>query len=255
MAAETTNYGLTKPTANESYDITVFNQNADLIDAALKELEESKAEGAALAAHEADGVKHVTAAERTAWNAKAAGDHTHTAAEIGAATPAALNGYLPLSGGTLTGDLTIVKTAGAFWMKDTAAGRRSVIQQDQSGEGVALYNQLLDGSVGNSFKLLGEGAVLKDTVLIITKRAGSSTTYRLYGEHNKPTPADIGAAAASHSHGAGDITSGTLPVARGGTGAASISDTTYTTARYRASALVSTETNPTANGVINWTYE
>ena len=43
MAAETTNYGLTKPTANESYDITVFNQNADLIDAALKELEESKA--------------------------------------------------------------------------------------------------------------------------------------------------------------------------------------------------------------------
>ena len=38
MAAETTNYGLTKPAANESYDITVFNQNADLIDAALKDL-------------------------------------------------------------------------------------------------------------------------------------------------------------------------------------------------------------------------
>ena len=33
------------------------------------------------------------------------------------------------------------------------------------------------------------------------------------------TPANVGAAAASHKHAAGDITSGTLPVARGGTGA------------------------------------
>jgi len=31
--------------------------------------------------------------------------------------------------------------------------------------------------------------------------------------------ADVGAAASSHTHGAGDITSGTLPVSRGGTGA------------------------------------
>ena len=32
------------------------------------------------------------------------------------------------------------------------------------------------------------------------------------------TPASIGAAAASHTHSAADVTSGTLPVARGGTG-------------------------------------
>lgn len=49
--------------------------------------------------------------------------------------------------------------------------------------------------------------------------------------------------------------SGTLTVKNGGTGYASIVDTTYTTARYRASALVDTETNPSDNGVINWTYE
>ena len=36
------------------------------------------------------------------------------------------------------------------------------------------------------------------------------------------TPANVGAAAASHKHAAGDITSGTLPVARGGTGATAI---------------------------------
>lgn len=34
------------------------------------------------------------------------------------------------------------------------------------------------------------------------------------------TPANIGAAAASHSHAAGDINAGTLPIARGGTGGA-----------------------------------
>ena len=48
---------------------------------------------------------------------------------------------------------------------------------------------------------------------------------------------------------------GTVPVNKGGTGVTSHADTTYTTARYRASALVSSETAPTTNGVINWTYE
>ena len=42
---------------------------------------------------------------------------------------------------------------------------------------------------------------------------------------------------------------------KGGTGCTSIVDTTYTIARYRASALVSRETTPTQNGVINWVYE
>lgn len=39
-----------------------------------------------LIAHLADNVRHVTTAERTAWNSKAAGDHTHTAADVGALT-------------------------------------------------------------------------------------------------------------------------------------------------------------------------
>lgn len=67
--------------------------------------------------------------------------------------------------------------------------------------------------------------------------------------------ADVGAAASSHSHGAGDITSGVLAVVNGGTGYSSITDSSYSTARYRASALFAAETTPTTNGVIHWTYE
>lgn len=48
---------------------------------------------------------------------------------------------------------------------------------------------------------------------------------------------------------------GVVAVNKGGTGQDSISDTKYTEPRYRASALFSADTNPTVNGVINWTYK
>lgn len=49
---------------------------------------------------------------------------------------------------------------------------------------------------------------------------------------------------------------GVTSVSKGGTGYGSIADTTYTTARYRASALYAEGSivDPTTNGVINWTY-
>lgn len=52
----------------------------------------------ALNTHAANKTLHVTAAERKAWNSKAPGTHTHTAAQVGA---------LPISGGTLTGALNM----------------------------------------------------------------------------------------------------------------------------------------------------
>lgn len=48
---------------------------------------------------------------------------------------------------------------------------------------------------------------------------------------------------------------GVVAVEQGGTGRYSISDTRYTEPIYRASALFSADTNPTVNGVINWTYK
>ena len=42
MADKTTNYNLIKPTPDEFYDIEVFNENADIIDAELKKLNDNK---------------------------------------------------------------------------------------------------------------------------------------------------------------------------------------------------------------------
>ena len=42
MATTTTNYGMTKPDVTDYYDVDVFNGNADIVDAKLKELEDDK---------------------------------------------------------------------------------------------------------------------------------------------------------------------------------------------------------------------
>ena len=51
MATTTTNYGLTKPAGTDKYDISVFNSNADKIDAQMK----ANANAAATAKSTADG--------------------------------------------------------------------------------------------------------------------------------------------------------------------------------------------------------
>lgn len=108
---QTTNYGLNKPGGSDYARIDALNANMDAVDAALKDLEESKAEGTALAAHEADQVKHLTAAERTAWNAKA--DGTATSAHISNTNNphgvTAARGGAPPVGRTLTETLILPK--------------------------------------------------------------------------------------------------------------------------------------------------
>jgi hypothetical protein len=77
MPNTTPNYGLTKPTAEEFYDVNVQNGNMVKIDTELKAVND-KADSketpagaqAKVDAHSADGVSHITAAERTNWNGK-----------------------------------------------------------------------------------------------------------------------------------------------------------------------------------------
>ena len=309
---QTTNYGLNKPGGSDYARIDVLNANMDAVDAALKELEESKAEGAALAEHEADGVKHVSAAERTAWNAKADGTatsahiantnnpHGVTAAQVGAvptrkvngkalsaditltagdvgafgmlgssttadldtcktpgcllvhnscanwpagetadwgllrieangsggvvqtltvrltsttkptkayyrmysgdvwsvwgqiATDSDLEGYLPLTGGTLTGNLDIAKTIASVVLRTGDSSNRL--------SGRLMKNANVEGTVDDGLYLTDYGADGSEATLKIQggqqrlriKLGGAD--YAVYHEGSKPTPADIGAA-------------------------------------------------------------
>ena len=88
MPNKTTNYKLNKPLANENIDISVLNDNMDIIDAELAKKSEfsgsyddltnkptipdvsGKADTTALTAHTGNTDIHVTASQKTAWSGK-----------------------------------------------------------------------------------------------------------------------------------------------------------------------------------------
>ena len=88
MPNKTTNYKLNKPLANENIDISVLNDNMDIIDAELAKKSEfsgsyndlsdkptipdvsGKADTTALTAHTGNADIHVTASQKTAWSGK-----------------------------------------------------------------------------------------------------------------------------------------------------------------------------------------
>ena len=204
MAAETTNYGLTKPTVNESYDITVFNRNADVIDAELAKRAELGEDGkvpaaqlpvmdfdpagsaaavqTALSGHTGDNVRHLTAAERTAWNAKADGDHTHTAAQVGAVAK---------TGDTMTGDLTIKKSAlPSLNFGTDGAGTATIFKNASSSveDGLHIKDVDTDGTYAALCikKIKGLASCLSLSF--------NGTSYNVYHAGNKPKVADVAGA-------------------------------------------------------------
>lgn len=135
---------------------------------------------------------------------KTGGSDAIAPADIGAAAASHTHDYLPLSGGTLTGNLNGKYLTGT-WLQTTD----------------------------------------------VTDKTGNIATIDADGWIYYRTPAevlsDIGAAAASHSHAAGDITSGTLPIARGGTGA-----TTATAARSALGAQATVKKRTGSLTVAGW---
>ena len=191
---QTTNYGLNKPGGSDYARIDVLNANMDAVDAALKDLEDGKAEGAALAAHEADQVKHVSAAERAAWNAKA--DGTATSAHISNTNnphgvTAAQVGAVAKTGDTMTGDLTIKKSAlPSLNFGTDGAGTATIFKNASSSveDGLHIKDVDTDGTYAALCikKIKGLASCLSLSF--------NGTSYNVYHAGNKPTPADIGAA-------------------------------------------------------------
>ena len=191
---QTTNYGLNKPGGSDYARIDALNANMDAVDAALKDLEDGKAEGAALAAHEADQVKHVSAAERAAWNAKA--DGTATSAHISNTNnphgvTAAQVGAVAKTGDTMTGDLTIKKSAlPSLNFGTDGAGTATIFKNASSSveDGLHIKDVDTDGTYAalRLKKIEGLASCLSLNF--------DGTSYNVYHAGNKPTPADIGAA-------------------------------------------------------------
>lgn len=233
MAAETANYGLKKPSAEDFYNIEDFNWNADVIDAELAKRAELGEDGrvpaaqlpamdfdpagsaaavqTALSGHTGDNVRHLTAAERTAWNAKA--DGTATSAHIANTNnphgvTAAQVGALPLSGGTLTGNLDIAKTIASVVLRTGDSSNRL--------SGRLMKNANVEGTVDDGLYLTDYGADGSEATLKIQggqqrlriKLGG--TDYAVYHEGSKPTPADVGI-----TSGTTDLTAGSSSLASG----------------------------------------
>jgi hypothetical protein len=97
-------------------------------------------------------------------------------------------GALPISGGTLTGSVSV-------------SGNDNTVTMGTGANDVYLRN-----TVANKYLQLKN-----DGTLAYSNNA-------IYHAGNKPTYSDVGAAASSHNHAASNITSGTLSLARGGTG-------------------------------------
>lgn len=110
-----------------------------------------------------------------------------------------------------------------------------VANGDLTAEGLVLGNGnktvkvLSKGTSGQILKSTGSGVEWADNkvanTLTVKLNSGTdegSTMFTFDGSNAKSvniTPAAIGASASEHKHAASDITSGTLPVSRGGTGA------------------------------------
>jgi hypothetical protein len=147
----TGNLGLKKPDGTDIVDITDLNGNMDILDTAVKAVQD----------HAADAVKHITAAERTGWNAKAstAAATASTAGLMAAADKAKLDGVAagannyvhPNHTGdvTSTGDGVTAIAPGVIVNADVNAA--AAIDATKIGTGVVSNAEFaaLDGVTGN----------------------------------------------------------------------------------------------------------
>lgn len=190
--------------SNTTYTLSSFG-----ITATAAEI--NKLDGLTATTAELNYVDGVTSNIQTQLNGKAASSHSHNYAGSssagGAATSAAkLNGISLVSK-----NLNDYHSGVNFYY---GGGENNCTNKPS---GVDNFGMFVFQTANGWWTQLLYGS---DDHLYMRRWASDSWTswVELYSSNNKPTASEIGAAAASHNHSAANITSGTLAVARGGTG-------------------------------------
>lgn len=107
-------------------------------------------------------------------------------------------GALSSAGGKLTGGLTIESNGGFLQMDDKDSGGSTRLYKNASSSvdyGTYLMDTAQDGTRG-ALIIRPKAGNSEKLQLTVTTAAGTSTDYLLYGEHHKPTAAEIGAVTA-----------------------------------------------------------
>lgn len=127
----------------------------------------------------------VTSNIQTQLNSKSDSSHTHS--------------YLPISGGTLTGNLALKKASPTVMLKieDTSLETRLYKNASTTSDyGTMLADYDTNGK--RDVLALRRSAGLSEKLSIsVNNASGGNDIYYIYGEHNKPLPSDIGAFSAS----------------------------------------------------------
>ena len=123
-------------------------------------------------------------------------------------TATAVNAVALDGSNTMIGNLSINKSTPIVNLKDTETG--SNVRLFNSGDTFAIQNINTDGNTNTrrqlSFYNSDAASDVKNAIQFFDIVDGVNTPYKIYGEHNKPTPTDIGAAESSHTHTKSQIT-------------------------------------------------
>lgn len=118
------------------------------------------------------------------------------------------DGYLPLTGGDLTGDLTISRATPAVKLKDTNINR--TLSAFVGSDGKIYFRNFVDANNRTAFLLEPEtGSDLTKLFRLQKMVEGEPNVYNVYGEHNKPSGSYAGISSSGERivsvGGAGDV--------------------------------------------------
>lgn len=203
----------------------------------------NKLDGLATTKTELGYLDGVTSNVQTQLNGKAASSHTHNYAGSSSAGGAATSAVKLNGVSLISKNLNDYHSGVNFYY---GGGGNNCTNKPS---GVDNFGMFVFQTAGGWWSQLLYGS---DDRLYMRRWVNDSWTswVEIYSSNNKPTASEIGAAASSHNHSAANITSGTLAVARGGTGVASNPSMLTNLGSTSAASVFATSPRPGITGTL-----